>query len=774
MFCCHGCEAVSRAIVGLGLGDYYQLRSAPAPTPSARRESLSGFDDPAFQASFVRAPAEGLREAQLLIEGLSCAACGWLVEHALARTPGVEAATVNFGARRARVRWKSSTARLSTILEAIRAVGYTAWPYEAGRAALVEERERRSALRRLCVAGLGMMQVMMYAVPGYFAGVGEMTADIEQLMRWSGLALTIPVVAYSAAPFFRGTWRDLRGFRLGMDVPVALGIAVAFIASAWATAAGSGVVYFDSITMFVFLLLAGRYVELLARARAGRALQHLARLEPRTAERLSDAFGHATETVPTARLMPGDRVLVRSGETVPADGELEGPDALVSEAWLTGESRPRARRTGEALVGGSINAGRALVLLVRRVGSETALAAIQRLMERALEHRTPWVAAAQRASGWFVGGVLAAALAAGLAWWHIDPARAVWIAVSVLVVTCPCALALATPTALTVASGALARRNFIVTRAGAIERLATATDFVFDKTGTLTEGQAQLLEVVPLRAMEEASARALAAALARPSAHPLDRALATAAGGAVIAAVEDHRNHPGDGVEGRLEGRRLRMGRAEFAGVLHGQPLPEGWREGAGTTVWLADDAGWIAAFRLDDALRPDAAPALQSLRAMGVTIHLLSGDGAGVTRRVAAELGIDRFEAGATPDRKLAFVRELQAGGARVAMVGDGINDAPVLAQADVSVAMGGGADLAQVRADAVLLSDSLADLAAAARIVRRARVVIRQNLAWALSYNALVIPLAFAGAVTPLVAGVAMSASSALVVANALRLRR
>ena len=773
-FCCPGCEAVSGAIAGLGLGDYYRLRSAPAPVPAARGEDLSAYDDPAFQAGFVRSLGDGMREAQLLVEGLRCAACSWLVEHALARTPGVQSATVHFGSRKASIRWSPSATRLSAILEAIRAVGYAAWPYEPGRVALVEARERRGALRRLWVAGLGMMQVMMYAVPAYVAGAGEMTADIEQLMRWSGLVLTIPVVAYSAAPFFRGAWRELRLRRLGMDVPVALGIAVAFAASARATAAGSGAVYFDSIAMFVFLLLAGRYLELLARARAGRSLQHLARLEPRTAQRLRDGEGHATEAVPAARLAPGDRVLVKSGETVPADGELEGPEALVSQAWLSGESRPLARRPGEQILGGSINAGRALVLRVTRAGAETALAAIQRMMERAIEERPPWVAAAQRAAGIFVAGVLAAALLAGLAWWPVDPERAVWIAVSVLVVTCPCALALATPTALTVASGALARRNLVVARAGAIERLATATDFVFDKTGTLTEGEPRLLAVVPLGADDEGRCRALAAALARPSSHPLDRAIARACPDGRIDAARAHASVAGDGVEASIGSRRLRMGRAGYVAELHRTAVPALADEDGATTVWLGDASGWVAALRLGDGLRGDAAAAVAALRARGLALHLLTGDDDAIAARVAREVGIDRVTARATPGRKLDYVRALQARGARVAMVGDGINDAPGLGQADVSIAMGGGADLAQVRADAVLLSDSLADLAASVGLARRTRAVIRQNLAWALAYNAIVIPLAFAGAVTPLVAGVAMSASSLVVVANALRLRR
>ena len=772
-FCCSGCESVAAAISGLGLDDYYRLRTAPAARPAVRDDALEGFDDPAVQARFVRAAGGGVLEAELLVEGLRCAACAWLVEQALARTPGVVFASVNYGLRRARVRWLS-TVPVSGVLAAIRAVGYAAWPYEEGRIALVDKRERRALLRQLWVAGLGMMQVMMYAFPGYIAGAGEITADIESLMRWAGLALTLPVVAYSAAPFIRGAWRDLRLARLGMDVPVALGIAVAFLASAWATLAGSGAVYFDSITMFVFLLLGGRYLEILARSRAGFALQRLARLEPRTAERLRDSLGYATDTVPVAQLIPGDRVLVRPGQTLPADGELEGAEAEVGEAWLSGESRAIAKRPGDALVGGSVNAGRALVMRVKRVGADTALSSIHRMMERALDERPAWVEAAQRASGIFVAMVIAAAVATAIVWSQVDSSRALWIAVSVLVVTCPCALALATPAALTVASGAMARRNLVVARARAIEGLAAATDFVFDKTGTLTEGRPQVLEVVPLRDETEGRLRTLAAALARPSSHPLDRALAAGVADAAIPDVREHRNHPGEGVEGSIGARRLRMGRAAFVGALHGRPLPVGWIDGACTTVWLADESGWIAAFRLGDAPRAEAREAVARLRARGVAIHMLSGDGADVVALVAGELGIAHFQACATPALKLAFVRELQARGARVAMVGDGINDAPVLAQADVSVAMGSGADIAQLRADTVLLSDSLADLDSAVGIARRTRAVIRQNLAWALAYNAIVIPLAIAGMVTPLVAGIAMASSSLLVVANALRLRR
>jgi len=774
-FCCPGCEAVAGAIGGLGLGDFYRLRDAAAARPArpvqARPEDAL-LDDAPTLARHARKLEDGTLEIELLLEGLRCAACAWLVEQAVARVPGVRESNVGFATRRARVRWDPATP-LSKIVTAIRAVGYGAWPYEHGRIEMVEAGERRTALRRLWVAGLGMMQVMMYAVPAYIAGEGEITADIESLMRWAGLVLTLPVVGYSAAPFFRGAWRELVRGRLGMDVPVALGILVAFAASAWATVTGAGAVYFDSVTMFVFLLLGGRYLELLARARAGSALQRLARAEVASAERLVAPTSLETLTIPAARLVPGDRVLVRTGEAVPADGEMEGPPSEVSEAWLSGESRALARRPGDALTGGSVNAGRAFVMRVKRVGDDTAAASLRRLMERALEDRPHWVAAAERAGGAFVAFVLVAAAAAAAGWWSVDPQRAVWIAVSVLVVTCPCALALATPMALVAASGALARRHLVITRGGAIERLAGATDLVFDKTGTLTEGRPRVLAFQAMRGHPLERARELAAALARPSSHPLDRAIVRACDGVRELPVSDHRNVPGDGVEALVDGRLYRLGRASFVAALHGRPFVAA-DGGDGTRAWLGDESGWIATVRFGDALRPEARAAVDALRDAGLRVHLLSGDGPGPVTAVAAQLGITQAVAQATPQRKIDHVRTLQARGARVAMVGDGVNDAPVLAQSDVSIAMGGGADLAQLRADAVLLSDSPADLAAGISIARRARAIVRQNLAWALAYNAIVVPMAIAGWVTPLVAGIAMASSSLVVVGNALRVRR
>jgi Cu2+-exporting ATPase len=772
-FCCAGCEAVARSIAGLGLDDYYRLRERTATRAADGARDLLAWDLAGAQSGFV-SDVGAAREAALLLEGMRCAACAWLAEQALARAEGVLAVQVDFSTRRACVRWDPSRTKLSALLAAFARVGYTAWPYEEGRIDQVERREKRDLLRRLAIAALGMMQVMMYAWPAYVAGPGEVTADVMGLMHWAALALTLPVLAYSGAPFLRGAVRDLRHRHLGMDVPVALGLVSAYGASAWNTLAGSGEVYFDSVTMFIFLLLAARYLEMLARSRAAEALRHLSRAAGGQAW-LWGGEGASPTRIAIASLRPGDVVLVRTGENVPGDGVLVSERAEVSEAWLSGESRALVRGRGEIVMAGSVNTGDAFVARVERAGDATHLASIQRLVERAGAERPAMVAAAQRASGFFVATVLASAAIAGIAWLAIDPARAPWIAVAVLIVTCPCALALATPAALTAARGTLARRGFVITRARAIEALAGATHVVLDKTGTLTVGAPRLLETCVLAPDGKApEIVAMAAAIARGSSHPLDRALAEAAAELPLPVATLARAVAGHGLEATVAGRVMRLGRHEFVSALHRRAAPVRWLESEETIVWLGDARGWIAAFRIGDEVRADAAACVATLRARGLEVHLVSGDAWPVAARVARELGIAHVAARMTPERKQEYVARLQAAGARVLVVGDGVNDAPVLAGADVSVAMGGGADLAQLRADAVLLGDSLAGLAHAVGFAHRARRILRQNLGWALGYNLVAIPLAAAGMVTPLVAAIGMSASSLAVVANALRLRR
>ena len=777
-FCCAGCCAVAQAIDAAGLTDFYRFRAEPGGSPvEPASEGFGAYDDPAFQHAFVRTVPDGTREVSLALEGIRCSACVWLSEQTLRRLPGVETAGVNYATRRAVVRWDPGRIALSAILSAIARVGYRATPYEPDRVDAIHRAERRSALWRLFVAAFGMMQVMMYAIPAYVAGDGSMPADIARLLQWASLCLTVPVIGYSAQPFFLGAWRDLRAGRLGMDVPVALGVGIAFAASVWATLRGAGEVYFDSVTMFVFLLLAGRFLELDARQRSTEALAHLGRLAPAFAQRLSDfPTSLEAERVAASALRPGDLVLVRPGEAVPADGGVVRGEGAVNEALLTGEGVPREKRPGSMLVGGSVNLTDPLVMRVERVGPDTVLAGITRLVERALVERPALAQLADRYAHWFVLVVLALAAATAFGWSLVDPPRALWVAVSVLVVTCPCALSLATPATLTVATGELARRGFVVARGHVIEALARATDVVFDKTGTLTLGELQVAAVTPLGAPPLDECLLIARAIEQASEHPIAKAIVRHAEEVPgpQPGVERLVNRPGHGVEAMIGGQSYRIGDRAFCIEIAGA-LPTALEPPSiGTAVYLATGAGWLARFELADTLKPDAAAVVAALESMGKRVHLLSGDGEPAVNRVASTLGIAAVRAGADPAAKQEYVRALQAGGAIVAMIGDGVNDAPVLAQADVSIAMGKGADLAQAKADAVLLSGALATLREAFALSRRAMGVIRHNLAWAFAYNLAAVPAAAAGLVTPWMAGIGMSASSAAVVLNALRLCR
>jgi Cu2+-exporting ATPase len=773
--CCAGCEAVAKAIVNAGLTDYYEKRDrfpgSPREALPEAASDLTVFDREEIQKGFVTRPGEHEREAALILEGVTCPACIWLNETHLARLPGVTAVHINYTTRRARVRWDAERTRLSVILDAIRAIGYRAYPYDLRALEDSRRRERRSALLRLAVAGLGMMQVMMYAVPAYVAGEGDMSRDIESLMRWASFLLTVPVVLYSSAPFFRGALRDWRARRVGMDVPVALGIAIAFAASTVATVTGRGAVYFDSVAMFVFFLLGGRYLELRARQSAAEYMEYLSRAMPAVASRLVNfPLCMNTEVIAAAALSVGDQVLVRPGENFPADGRVEQGGTEVDESLLTGESRPVAKTEGSRVIGGSVNRGHPVAVKVERIGADSTLSGIVRLMERSTQERPRVQEIADRIAVRFVAFILVVAAATTIYWLLAEPARALPVAVAVLVVTCPCALSLATPTVLALATAAMARLGLIVTRGHAIETLARADCFVFDKTGTLCEGRLSVAEIRALGGRDRNQALALAAALEQASEHPAARAIMDAAGPQSLMA-QDIRNVPGSGVEGVVNGRRARIGQRMFVWELSGAP-PENDRDGSETTqVWLGDERGPIAVFHLSDRIRDDAREVITALGRAGRRVVLLSGDSEEAVQAAARAAGIEDFRALMTPEQKRAAVQALQAQGAVVAMIGDGVNDAPVLAQAQVSVAMGGGAALAQGAADMVLVSARLADLARGIAASKKALRIVRQNLVWAFAYNIVVLPLAVAGNVTPWMAAIGMSASSLLVVLNALR---
>lgn len=769
--CCRGCQAVAGAIVDGGLTDFYRYRTEKSPQAQesvpAQLEELGLYDRDDLQKSFVQQAGDA-REASLILEGIVCAACVWLNEKHVKSLPGVLDFSINYSNHRARLRWDNQRIRLSEILEAISAIGYHAHPFDPGRQEQLYRQERRKALRRLAVAGLGMMQVMMLAVALYAGEYEGMRQGLRNFLRWISLLLTVPVVLYSAQSFFTSAWRELKRRQPGMDVPVSLAIGAAFLASAWATVSGSGEIYFDSVTMFTFFLLAGRFLEMGARHRAGQAAEELVKLLPATAARLTDA---GEERVPVADLISGDRVLVRPGESIPADGCVIEGTSSVDESLLTGESLPLLRKTGDTLVGGTVNNESPLVMRIERVGEETVLSAIVRLLDRAQTEKPSLARSADRVAGWFVVGLLLVAAVVAWWWWLHDPAHAFAVTLSVLVVTCPCALSLATPAAVTTATGALTRLGVLTTRGHALETLARTSHVIFDKTGTLTEGRLQLETVELLGSVSREDCLRIAAALEQSSEHPIARALSVAAG--AVQSAEKVSAWPGLGIEGWVDGQRYRIGIAEF--VLQKQPAAAGTATPsliAGGVV-LGNDKMLLARFGFADRLRDKAAETVHRLKALGLEVELLSGDEAGVVHKVADELGIGRFQARCRPQDKLARIQALQAQGAVVAMVGDGVNDAPVLAAAQVSLAMGGGTQLAHASADMLLLSEQLPQLVTAVVTSRRTLMIIRQNLVWALVYNLLALPLAATGWIAPWMAAIGMSGSSLVVVANALRLR-
>jgi len=779
-FCCAGCEAVARTIVTGGFERYYETRSAPQPGDGAALlpkdlPPLEVYDDPAAQRQFVAAPEAGRREVSLILDRIRCAACLWLSEQWLRRQPGILRVDINYATHRAQLAWDPARTQLSKILEAVRAIGYDAYPYDPQRQDALAQRARRTAYWRLFVAGFGAMQVMMYAFPAYLdAGGGTLAPDTEQLMRWASLLLTLPVILFSSRPFFAGAWQSLRQRSLSLDAPIALGIAAGFAASLWATFAGGGAVYYDTITMLVFLLLAARLLESAARERAARSLDPLARWMPSFAMRLAGPDPEAgAERVAAHAIAPGDFVLVAPGERVPADGVVLRGGSSADESLLTGESRPVAKDVGAALVGGSINLEQPLVMQVARTGPDTQAAAVLRLVERAAAGKPRLVEAADRLAARLTAVVLLVAGAAFVFWAGESPVQALWVAVAVLVATCPCALALAAPIVLTRANAFLLSRGLALTRGAAIERLERTTDVVLDKTGTLTAGRFAIRAVRPFGGRDAEDCLAMARALEASSRHPIARAF----DGPSALTADQVMNALGEGLEGTIAGRRVRLGTEAYCRALAGgaPPADGAAADAEQTAVFLADAEGWLATFVMEDALRPEAQAFVADLVARGLRVHLASGDRPAAVESVARRLGIESVLGAATPQDKFDFVARLQRAGRVVAMIGDGLNDAPVLARADVSVAVSGGADAAQAQADIVLLGGAaplrLSVVGDALSVARRAMRLIRQNFAWAVFYNALALPLAALGWIGPWEAAIGMTASSFIVVINAMR---
>ncbi len=771
--------------------------SPPLNPPASAYTSL---DDPHEWTVFgkpARHPAD-CWESSLLIEGMFCAACAVAVEDALRALPGVVSADVSAGSHRARVVWSPGQAKPSDLMRVVQQAGYLAVPANDMMARDRRQVSARKALWRWLVAGFCMMQVMMYAYPAYVAQPGDLSPEMAQLLRWASWVLTLPVMVFSCTPFFVSAWRGILHRRVSMDLPVALGMLITFVVSSAGTFDPGGLfgreVYFDSLTMFVFFLLTGRWLELRLRDQTAGALEALMNRLPDTVQRL-DAAGDF-ERVAVRRLRVGDIIRVLPGESFAADGVVLQGNTLADESLLTGEATPVVCAVGDAVVAGSHNLSQVVQVRVDRVGAATRYGEIVSLMETAATTKPQLAHLADRVAKPFMAVVLLTAVFACAAWWPLDPGHAMMVAVAVLIVTCPCALSLAAPAAMLAAAGTLAKNAVLVRRLQALESLSGIDTLIFDKTGTLTDATMALGAIHTRVGVSPGQALALAVALAGHSLHPLSKALLAAGpkfglepGLATPLQATEVREVVGQGLQGNGVGVGvLRLGSMGFCGVQSGVSgdvhfeAPEGTHPGFfqddrngvawDSQIFLSDGAGWLATFEVLQGLRPDACAAVAALQAGGIEVEMLSGDSQAAVDAVASQLGITHAKGGCLPQEKLSQMQGMQRRGLHVAMVGDGLNDGPVLAGAQVSFAFGQAVPLAQASADFVVLSANLMTVAQTVLLARQTMAVVRQNIWWAAVYNAACIPLAVLGYLPAWAAGLGMATSSLLVVLNALRL--
>ena len=772
-FCCVGCQAVAQMIIGSGLENFYSYRDTLNQTPDSAIASFAAYDLPEVQEDFVFEYQPGINTARLFVSGITCAACAWLIENYLRDMDCVEHAAVNVASHECVISWRKDSGTLSELMSALARIGYLPQPAAANSNQAMRKKEGRTALLRLAVAGIAMMQVGMVAVALYAGEVQGITDNWRHYLRWVSLLMATPVILFSARPFFTSAVRALRLRRLNMDVPVSLALLLAYSASAWATVTNSGEVYFDSIAMFTFFLLLGRYLEMRARHSGAFETERLSQLLPVSVERagrFENKLWREEEIalVPIKSIQPGDVVRVAAGTVVPCDGTVVEGNSSVDESILTGEAIPKPVSISGKVIAGSTNGESAIHIRVTDVGRHTQLAMVEQAVDRARQQKPAQIFLADNVAAWFVAFVLVASFVTGTVWYLIQPEKALWVVLSVLVVTCPCALSLATPAALTAGTTHMRRLGLLVLSPQFIETVNRVSHVVFDKTGTLTQGRLQIKKVIPLVNNDAQFYLCIVAALESASAHPIANA---------FSAVESNKKADrikvtaGRGVEGVIEGKTYRFGQLDYALPLDSEEITY---PGDGLWQLLCDQTQPLAWIQLEDALRDNLLPVLKALRENNIEISLLSGDREENVASVARELDISDYVSRALPEEKLNFIQALQTRGKTVMMIGDGINDVPVLAGADVSVAMGNSTQLAKIKSDSVLLNSDLTMLPKLIGLAKRVQNTIKQNITWAVAYNASALPLAALGFIPPYLAAVGMSLSSLVVVVNSLRLTR
>jgi len=776
--CCIGCEAVAKTIVDNNLTDYYRFRTESAQKGSAlvpeqlKRNQL--LDDESLQNEFTYT-TDDYKETILSIDGISCSACAWLIEMQLEKMPGIIAINVNATTQRATLRWQESSLKLSNIITQIETIGYQAFPFKASLSEENNQRQAKAFIKRLGISGILMMQVMMIAVGLYFGAFSGMAEHNLLYLRWVSLVLTIPIITYGALPFYQGAIRSLKVRRLSMDVPVSIAISLAFTASVWATISQQGEVYFESVSMFTFLLLIGKFLEFRARNRAAEVSANLLKLMPMTATQL---INNKEVFIAAKLLAPKDVVLIKAGELVPADGIIIHGRSQLNEAMLSGEQLPITKSISEKVFAGTINGDSNLTVEVTQEPSHSFLSQLIRLSESSQAHKPKIAQLSDKIAQYFVALILICAIVTALYWHQQLPEQAFWITLSVLVVTCPCALSLATPTALTCATTRLNRDGIMIKSSHVLETMPKVSRFAFDKTGTLTTGEFTITKVIVNSDLKNDDVLVFAAALESHSEHPLAKAFKIHRDFTCFAS--DVIVHPGKGVSGNIKGTKFTIGKPSW--LLKQSNEFKKYKDAQ--CVLVHQDQGinkLVATFYLEDEIRADAEPLLKSLKAINIQTVMLSGDNNAGCQKVSALLTLDSVYSGLSAKDKVEQIKILQhteeikkqiKGTHVVAMIGDGVNDTPVFGAAHLSIAMGNGTDIAKNGADVILLNNRLTAVQTLLTVAKKNRRIIYQNYSWAFGYNAIVLPLAMAGFITPYMAVIGMSASSLIVITNSLRL--
>jgi len=764
--CCPGCAAVAQTIVDSGLTSYYTHRSKTAEkmvtlVPDELKQ-LDYYDLQTIQADFVK-QNESVSEVTLIVEGVTCAACSWLIEKQLRFIPGLLFINVNTTLHRAIIKWDNQQLKLSAILKEIQKIGYKAYPFQVNKQEAFYRQQVKSYLRRLGLAGLATMQVMMFAIALYGDFFSVMETEFIHYFRWVSLILATPVLLYSAQPFYINGWRNLRNKTLGMDIPISIALLGAYSASAYATIIGRGEVYFESVSMFTFLLLLGRLLELRARRKAFETSSNLLRLLPSMAILIKDINKPQEQTIiPAKTLQVGQLVLVKAGETVPVDGTIINGASHMEESMLTGEHLPVSKGENDAVFAGSVNSSSPLTIRVEKLAQNSLIADIIHLQDSAQLNKPRIEIVADRVARYFVAALLVIASLTYIGWSLIAPDQAFWITLSVLVATCPCALSLATPTALTCATAQLNKQGILIKQHHVLETLNKIDHMVFDKTGTLSKGNFLLLNTEVYSQYSKQECIDLAAQLERVSEHPIARAFKKQQKKTI--ALTNIVNLPGQGLQGDYRQQKLKLGHALFCAI--DSPI-----ESKELLIYLTLDKQLLASFELGDELRESAPAIIDYCHSRNIKTTLLTGDISLKSEDIASQLHIDKVIKGVTPEGKLRYLQQLQKKD-KILMVGDGINDAPVLAGADVSVTLASGSDIAKNSADVILLGEDLSKIQVLNQTAQKTTAIIKENLAWAIGYNLIIVPLAIMGHVPPYIAAIGMSFSSLIVVSNSLRL--